>query len=50
MQKQFVEPELKLAGEADKIILGSGGAGGDFFNEYQIQHGFADDRIADGDR
>jgi hypothetical protein len=30
MQKQYVAPELKLAGEADQIVLGSMRVGFDF--------------------
>ena len=33
MQKQYVAPELKLAGEAENVILGGGWVGSDMFGE-----------------
>ena len=33
MQKPYVAPELKTAGEAEEVVLGGGGAGPDFFGE-----------------
>jgi len=45
MQKKYVAPELKLAGEADDVVLGSGGGGFDFGAE-DIFHG---EFAADGD-
>ena len=34
MQEPYIAPELKLAGEADEVVLGSGRVGSDFFGEY----------------
>ena len=46
MQKKYVAPELKLAGEADEVVLGGGGGGFDFSAE-EI---FADvEFLADGE-
>lgn len=36
MQEKYVAPELQLAGEVNKVVLGSGGGGGDFFDEVQF--------------
>ena len=33
MQKEYVAPELKLAGEAENVILGGGFVGCDMFGE-----------------
>ena len=33
MEKQYVAPELKLAGDADKIVLGLSTAGIDFMGQ-----------------
>ncbi len=33
MEKQYVAPELKLAGDAAEVVLGLGGAGFDMFGE-----------------
>ena len=33
MQKQYVAPELKLAGEADEVVFGEGWGGGDIGGE-----------------
>jgi len=33
MQKQYFAPELKLAGEADQVVLGGGFGGNDMFGE-----------------
>ena len=33
MQKKYEAPELKLAGDAENVILGGGGVGADMFNE-----------------
>ena len=33
MEKKYVAPELKLAGEADEIVLGGGAGGLDFSAE-----------------
>ena len=33
MEKQYVAPELKLAGDAAKVVLGLGGAGFDLFGQ-----------------
>ena len=30
MKKNYVAPELRLAGDADEVVLGGGGAGFDF--------------------
>lgn len=35
MDKPYVAPELLLAGEADKIVLGMATSGHDMFGEYQ---------------
>jgi hypothetical protein len=33
MQKPYVAPELNVVGEAEDVVLGSGGAGSDLFAE-----------------
>ena len=33
MQKPYLAPELKLAGEAEDIVLGGGGGGTDIFGD-----------------
>jgi len=46
MQKKYVAPELKLAGEAEEVVLGGAGAGVD----YSAEELFADmEFLADGD-
>ncbi len=38
-EKQYVAPQLQLAGEASEVILGFGGGGGDFFSEFMVPDG-----------
>jgi hypothetical protein len=46
MQKKYVAPELKLAGDAEDVVLGGAGAGVDFSAEEL----FADmEFLADGE-
>ena len=33
MQKKYAAPEVKLAGDADEVVLGGGGVGVDFSAE-----------------
>ena len=45
MQKQYLPPDLKLAGEAAEVVLGGGGAGTDLFSEdYWDTQEFASDQ------
>lgn len=46
MEKKYVAPELKLAGEADDVVLGGGAAGLDFGAEEMWAH---DEYLTDGD-
>ncbi len=38
MQQEYVAPELKLAGEANEVVLGLGGAGSDLAGEIIVGH------------